>query len=168
MYFWEVYYGQFVSPLEKTKFSPASGYQLEIASASWMEACVCFFQLQDLMWCRHMQALGMLPQSLSSHVHPYHCVQKALFPWFPPFHLATPRCLLLSPEGRDLLETSHSGLSVSRSLSLRILVSCESLCICSHLLKEETEERLSIRIQTNMQKHKTQSCEYTRDFIMLF
>lgn len=41
------------------------------------------------------------------------------------------------PWGRDLMEMSLSGLSISRSLTLYIRSAC-GLCICSHLFQEET------------------------------
>lgn len=41
----------------------------------------------------------------------------------------------LSPEGRDVMETAHLGLSVSKSLTLCTRSGCGSLC--SYLLLEE-------------------------------
>lgn len=51
--------------LEKTTFSFASAYQLEVASELPMGTCVYFLVLcWDSVWQRMIQALGTLPQSL--------------------------------------------------------------------------------------------------------
>jgi hypothetical protein len=50
--------------------------------------------------------------------------KKALFPWCLPFPLALTLLLSarsLSPEGRELMETSLLGLSTTRSLTLHIV-----------------------------------------------
>lgn len=59
--------------------------------------------------------------------------QRTLFPWCPPSLLALKLLLpplprgFLSPEGRDLVETSHLGLRAQRSLCLCILSGCRFL-----------------------------------------
>lgn len=55
--------------LEKTKISAAHGYQLEIASGMGMGKCVHFsFHLYDVIWCRPLRVLCVLPQSLCVHI----------------------------------------------------------------------------------------------------
>lgn len=44
----------------------------------------------------------------------------------------------LSPKERDLMETSLSGLRISRSLTLYTLPTCGFLCVCFHQQQERT------------------------------
>lgn len=79
-----------------------------------------------------MQASYMLPVSVSSYgvsrvVSGRYCLLGVIHPLW----LSHSFCLLpnsLHPEGRGLMEPSHSGLSVPRSLTLSKLLSCGSLC----------------------------------------
>lgn len=88
--------------------------------------------------------MRMLPQSLPKYLY----ISCAMFrgpcflgnldyPWLlNSFYLLFQS--FLSPEGRDLVETSHLGLSVPRSLSLSAYILAMGLSICFHLLQEET------------------------------
>ena len=122
--------------LQEPKFLFASGFQLKIAQEFGMKACAHFsFQLQDP------------PHPVQPHAGPVHtasvCVfisimlsQRALFSWCLPPPLALTLLLppllqgFLSPVVRDLMETSHLGLSVQKSLILYSLLhySIPSLC----------------------------------------
>lgn len=56
-------------PLKKTKYLFSSGYQVESASGLGMGAFAHFsFKLWDPIWCRRVQVLIMLPQSLWVHM----------------------------------------------------------------------------------------------------
>ena len=71
--------------------------------------------------------------SVSSHVLQSCCIYKALLLWHLSYPLAVTISLhplfqsSLSPERRDLMKTSHLGLSMPRSLTFCTLFSCESL-----------------------------------------
>lgn len=151
---------KFVSPVRfpwRKQIFLLQEYQLEVASGLGMGVCVHFsFQLQCFILCMSMQALCMLPQSLSSYVCCWSCYLEGCFLNVPipsgsqnlsssfplplflslPFpSLYSPTCSSslagssLCPEGRDLMETSYLGLSVPRSLCK--LSGCESLCLFS-------------------------------------
>lgn len=77
----------------------------------------------------------------SSYVHWFSCVYNSLFSWCPPSLLVLTFLLppllqgSLNPERKDLMEPSHSGLSVPRCPILCTLA--VDHCICSYLLQEE-------------------------------
>lgn len=115
----------------KAKFSFVSYYQLRITSELGMGTCIPFCsQYRDSIRHRTMQALCMLPWSLCVHMF----VGPAMLGSPCLFHILCSLWLLqlvilpplpqgsLIPEQRELMETSHSGLSVPKSL------------ICTHCL----------------------------------
>lgn len=55
-------------PVRNTNCSFASGCQWETDLGLCMGSCVHFFQPEDPVWCRHMQALCVIPQSHWVHV----------------------------------------------------------------------------------------------------
>lgn len=89
---------------------------------------------------------------------------KALFSWCPSSPLALrlfPPLLLLSslnPEGNDLMETSHLGLSVSRSLLLSAKCLATDFCICSCMLQEEDYLMMMAEQGTGCTACKTHQC----------
>lgn len=136
------------SSLEKTKFSPASKYLLELPSGTGMGHVCTFFNssLKEPICHRPMQSLYMLPLSLWVHMY----LRPVLFRT--PCYLGDlhPFCLLYSfllplprafpnPEGRDLMEFSDLWLSVPSSLSVCVISSCLSmgLCVSFSLLQKE-------------------------------
>jgi hypothetical protein len=105
------------TPLDKTKFSFASCYQLEIASGLGMGACV-HFSFQMLLVQTHTGPVHAASVSVSSHLH-----QSC---WF---------------RGEFSILSDSFTLSVpspTRFLSLSVYCLDLDLCICSHLLQEET------------------------------
>lgn len=130
------------TPLEKTNYSFARDYQLEIDSRLGMGSCVhFFFQCQDPIWYRSVQPWAHCHISVSSHMHCYAVFRRpCLFDILCPLWLLEYFCLLFfrlprAPEGRDLMKTFHLGLLVSMSLTLFILSSCGSLFLFSSTVR---------------------------------
>lgn len=92
-----------------------------------MGACVHFSQCWDSIWCRTHQDLCVLPQTLWVCL----CLEGLAFcpPSILALNLLLPPLLKnsLSTEWRDMMETSHLGLSAPRSFTLCTLSSCRSL-----------------------------------------
>lgn len=123
------------APLEKTKVSFASGYQLQI-DRFWLRVGVYVhlsFQLEDTICCTAQQLLI----SVSSHVLLYHHLLAGLVPLVSSIPsgsyilFASSFTGLSCPEERDLMETAHLTLSIIRSPSLYIMSDCGSLCLSS-------------------------------------
>lgn len=103
--------------LEKSNFSYASGYQLEIASELRMDRVSTFlFSSRDLVQCR---------PSVSSCVPDLLCLEGLDTSMSIPSDFltlsASSSMSSLIPEGRELMELSLTGLSSSRSHSLQIV-----------------------------------------------
>lgn len=99
--------------VEKTNFSLASGCQVELASVLRDKGVHHFFQLQNPIWYRPMQAPCVLLQSVSSYVCQHLLCVEDLDSLVSSSSLALTFLLpalpqtSLSSEGRDLMEDIH-------------------------------------------------------------
>lgn len=126
--------------LDQTKFSCVSSYQLQIASGLWVWArvysAVTAGTPSDLDLCR--------PCACCHSVWVHMCIllcRKVFFPWCFPSPLTLKIFLplvqgSLSPEERELMETPHLGLSVSRSLTVCTLSRFVDLYLVSSTARE--------------------------------
>lgn len=129
--------------MEKNNVSFASGFPLEIASelgVGHASTSLCFQTPSDTDLCMllqtlrvHMWAIHVDLETLSSlcPLSPLALNSSALLPWSS-----------LSLEGKDLIETSHSGLSVPRFLTYYITFACGSH-LCPHLQQGEVSMRMT-------------------------
>jgi hypothetical protein len=120
--------------LEKTNFSFMTGCLLDIASGLGMWMCIHLIQisagtLSGLDLCRPCACCNSLwvHKCISPAVSRRPCFLGVLHPHWLLHSLSPLLQSFLNPEGSDLMETSHLGLTVPRSLTLWSLPSCGSL-----------------------------------------
>lgn len=102
--------------------------QLSIGDRFWVRGMDCvYFPSQHWDPCDLWRTCAFSTVFMCSCEHQSCCVQKSLFSLCPPSPLAfktfplTLQLDSLSPEGRELVETSYLGLSIPWSLTLCIL-----------------------------------------------
>ena len=121
--------------LEKTRFSYA-GSSFSTEDSFWVRAggCVHFAsQFWNLIWHRLMQVLCILPISMGLCVLVLLCLEGLVFfvssiPLAFTIFLSPLLHSFLIPEGMDLIETSHLGLSVTHIVLLWIFVFVPIYC----------------------------------------